>query len=255
MIHRMFKIGWVLLPVSLMAAIVAGGCKAEGGRSKDEAIFDGKTLKGWHTQGDPDVWSVQDGAIVGEANRPSPYAYLVSDKSFENFELTVQMRYETNSGNSGVFFWSTFPPQCSKCDHIDGSLPEDSMQMACPKDGQVEPIPLPKRVNIYGVQAEFAPPNNNTGAVYDSRVGKWANPDQLTENLQKQHKFGEWNEMRIIAQGRSVKVYLNGVLTSDIPDYDFPKGGHIALQLHSGDVVRVRFKDLKLRTLPAVAEK
>lgn len=212
-------------------------------------IFDGRTLKGWHTQGEPDVWRVEEKAIVGELAKPSPYAYLVTDASFGDFELKLQMRYETNSGNSGVFFWSTFPPQCAQCGEVVRGLPRDVSVFKCPKCGHDKAVPLPQRVHIHGPQAEFAPPKQNTGGLYDARIGRWINEGQFNEMMHKMHRFEEWNELRIIAAGRDVLVYLNGYRVGEVRGYDFPEEGQIALQLHSGDAMRVRFKDLQVRRL------
>ena len=77
-------------------------------------------------------------------------------------------------------------------------------------------------------------------------VRNFANRDKLLDA----YKRGEWNDYRIVAKGPQVSVWLNGVLMSKVEDYEakyvLPKG-IIALQLHSGEPMRVEFKDLRIR--------
>ena len=53
---------------------------------------------------------------------------------------------------------------------------------------------------------------------------------------------------RLLCQGNHVMAWLNGFLVSDISDYDFPRTGIIALQMHeTREAIKVRFKDLQVR--------
>ena len=212
-------------------------------------LFDGKTLAGWHVQGEPDVWRVDDREIIGELVKKSPYAYLCTDRTFGDFELELDMLFESDDGNSGIFFRSTFPPQCAndKCNEVARALAEDAEPFICPKCGHTESLPYERRVHIHGPQAEFAP--QNTGGLYDAGGGGWINEDELTEDKQKAHRLGEWNRFRLKAVGDHVTVDLNGVRISDVNDHPFAKQGHIALQLHAGGAMKVRFKDIRIRKL------
>ena len=210
-----------------------------------QPLCDGKTLKGWHVQGEPNAWRVEDGAIVGELTKESPYAYLATDETFSNFELKLKMRYESDSGNSGIFFLCKFPPQCAKCGEVARDLPADVKDFKCPKCGHDKSLPMRERVHIHGPQAEFAP--QNTGGLYCAGCGGWINEDALDANKQKMHHLGEWNDFRLIAVGDQARVYLNGYLISDVKDYPFPESGIIALQLHAGGPMKVRFKDIQIR--------
>lgn len=220
------------------------------GAPKWTPLFEGKSLNGWHTHGEPGVWRVEDGQIVGELVKPSPYAYLVTDETFGNFELKLEMLYDSPGGNSGVFFWSSFPPQCAECNEVIRAASEAETDVACPKCGSRRIVPYAGRVHIHGPQAEFAPPGSNTGGLYDSRFGTWINPDQFTPEMQAAHRFGEWNSFLITASGRNATVVLNGQTVSDVKGYDFPAQGHIALQLHSGDAMKIRFRNICVRALP-----
>jgi hypothetical protein len=69
-----------------------------------------------------------------------------------------------------------------------------------------------------------------------------------------------WNEMHVLARGNKIEAWLNG---SKITDYEgsgvlddvLHKGlnvgekGHIAFQIHTGDELKIRYKDIYLRIL------
>jgi len=70
----------------------------------------------------------------------------------------------------------------------------------------------------------------------------------------------EWNEMHVIAKGNKIEAWLNG---SKITEYDgsgvlddelhqsldVGQKGHIVFQIHSGDELKIRYKDIYLRKL------
>lgn len=214
-----------------------------------KSMFDGKSLRGWHIQGEPGSWRAEDGQIVGELTKPSPYAYLATDARYADFELKCDMIFDSEEGNSGVFFRCSFPPQCAKCDHLARELPENTRDFKCPNCGGTEALPVEKRGHIHGPQAEFAQARTDNGALYDSATGKWINKDKMTDRKQDVYRFHEWNDFRLIAVGNHVRTYMNGYLISDVSDYVLPPEGVIALQLHTGGAMKVRFKNLHIRIL------
>lgn len=77
-------------------------------------------------------------------------------------------------------------------------------------------------------------------------VNNFANRDKLLDV----YKRGDWNEYWIVAKGRQVALWLNGALMCKVEDYEqeyFSPNGIIALQLHSGEPMRVEFKNLRIR--------
>jgi len=70
-------------------------------------IFDGKSLENWH--GDPDVWHVEDGAIVGVSTpeHPSGTTNIIwRGGEPANFELKLEMKLEGSGANGGVQYRS-----------------------------------------------------------------------------------------------------------------------------------------------------
>ena len=172
-------------------------------------LFNGKNLDGWTVFG-TEKWYVKDGEIICESGPDKEYGYLATDKYYDNFELTLEFKQEAN-GNSGVFFRST----------IDGT-------------------------KISGWQVEVAPPKNNTGGIYESYGRGWLiKPDTIKDDVLR---MGEWNTLKIVAQGDQISTLLNNVPMVSIEDDLIGKGkGSIALQIHDGGGIKVRWRNLKIR--------
>jgi hypothetical protein len=71
-----------------------------------EQIFDGVSLKNW--DGDPAVWHVQDGTLVGESTKEKPVGNsYIAFRGFEarDFDLRLEIKVE-NGGGSGIQYRS-----------------------------------------------------------------------------------------------------------------------------------------------------
>ena len=174
-------------------------------------LFNGKDLTGWKVHG-TEKWYVDKGELVCESGPDKQYGYLVSDKDFKNFELKVEFKQESN-GNSGVFF------HCS----IEGT-------------------------KISGWQAEVAPMNKSTGGIYESYGRGWLiKPDAAKEKFLKE---GEWNTMVVRMEGNTVKTWLNGEQMIELEDAKIGSSvGKIALQIHDGGGVKVRWRKVEVKEL------
>lgn len=178
---------------------------------KAVSIFNGKDLTGWKING-TEKWYVEKGELVCESGPDKQYGYLSTDKNYKNFDLTLQFKQEAE-GNSGIFFRST----------IDG-------------------------VKISGWQAEVAPPGHNTGGIYESYGRGWL--IQPAAEKDKYLKYGEWNTYRLRVVGDQVTTWVNGHEMITIKDEKIGKGeGFIALQIHDGGGIKVRWKNIKIKEL------
>ena len=181
-------------------------------QEKNESIelFNGIDLSGWIIHG-TEKWYVENGELVCENGPDSQYGYLSTSEYYYDFILTLEFMQESN-GNSGVFFRST----------LEGVI-------------------------INGWQVEIAPPGFFTGGIYESYGREWLiKPNPKDENL----NVGDWNLMKIMVKGDQVKTWLNGVEMISLEDKLIGKGkGAIALQIHEGDNVKVRWKNIKLQKL------
>lgn len=240
--------------MKIAAAIAAIGLItfAVSSRAAEKSLFNGKDLTGW--DGNPDLWSVQDGAITGKTTPERPTkgnTFLIwkdGDRPGEigNFELTLQFRIvdkngETKgSGNSGIQYRSK--------------------------------VADPKNWVVGGYQADFEVGKTYSGILYEERgrgilaqrgqkvvirEGDAPNKPKIetvgevgkSEEIQAAIRPGDWNEYKIVAQGNHLQHFINGKATVDVTDETAigAKSGILALQLHAGEPMTVQFKDIVLK--------
>jgi len=183
-----------------------------GAAQKTKKLFNGKDLTGWTIRG-TEKWYVQNGELICESGPDKQYGYLSTDKNYANFILTLQFKQEAN-GNSGVFFHSQ----------------------------------IPEGVKISGWQAEVAPMGEHTGGVYESYGRGWLIIPKPED--EKYLKAGEWNSYKIKVDGAKVTTWLNDHQMCDIEDKKIGEGvGFIALQIHEGGGIKVRWKNIEIKEL------
>jgi hypothetical protein len=97
--------------VLLCALTIAYSASAQNPLTKKEKqdgwhlLFDGKTTKGWHTYLKPTAsaaWKVNNGILELDPKAPDQ-GDLVTDKEYENYELSVAWKISPE-GNSGIIF-------------------------------------------------------------------------------------------------------------------------------------------------------
>ena len=176
-----------------------------------ESLFNGKNLDGWKIYG-TEKWYAEDGLLICESGPDQQYGYLATEKWYNDFILDLDFKQDAN-GNSGVFFRST----------IDGT-------------------------KISGWQVEVAPPNHDTGGIYESYGRGWLH--QIPDNEEGFLKMGEWNHLKIQVVGNHVTTWLNGHQMTDLKDDKIGEGkGSVALQIHDGGGIKVRWKNLTIQEL------
>ena len=178
---------------------------------KKESLFNGKDLTGWKVYG-TEKWYVDKGKLVCESGPDKKYGYLATEKYYKNFDLTVEFLQESN-GNSGIFFRST----------IEGT-------------------------KISGWQCEVAPQGHDSGGIYESYGRGWLK--QIEDEKENILKPGKWNKMRLRVEGDRVQTWLNGTPMVDLTDEKIGKAnGSIALQIHDGGGIKVRWRKLIIESL------
>ena len=176
-----------------------------------ESLFNGINLDGWNIHG-TELWYVENGLLICESGPDKGYGYLSTEKFYDDFDLTVEFKQEAN-GNSGVFVRSTF-----------------------------------EGTKVSGWQVEVAPPGSDTGGVYESYGRGWLiKPDKEKDKVLK---MGKWNKMRIRVVGNQIQSWLNGTSMISLEDEMIGKGkGSIALQIHDGGGIKVRWRNLFVNEL------
>jgi len=180
-------------------------------------IFNGTDLSGW--TGDPELWRVEDGAIVGSTHEKDlkKNSFLSHGEVFDNFILRFKVKLTNH--NSGVQFRS---------EQLDDFA-------------------------VAGYQADVVD-EHYFGLLYEERkrgiLPYWhALSQEERDEIHNAAKQGEWNEYEVKAHGDHIKLTVNGFVTCDIIDPDGAKEGIIALQLHTGPAMEVRFKDIEVKQL------
>ena len=202
---------FTLLSVSILTLIFSDCFAQSTKKGKWVSLFNKKDLSGWKIYG-TEKWYVDNGELVCESGPDKEYGYLGTDQKFKDFELSCQFKQEAN-GNSGVFFHSS----------IEGT-------------------------KITGWQSEVAPPGKSTGGIYESYGRGWL--IKPTEEKDKALKIGEWNEMRVKVVGNNVTTYLNGQEMITLNDDKIGSvDGIIALQIHSGGGIKVKWRKIKVREI------
>ena len=179
--------------------------------TKKTRLFNGKDLSGWKVYG-TEKWYVEDGNLICESGPDKKYGYLATEKAYKNFDLSLQFKQEAN-GNSGVFFRST----------IEGT-------------------------KVSGWQVEVAPKDHDTGGIYESYGRGWM--EQIPPEKETILKPEQWNDLRIRVEGDHVQTFLNGKVMVNLRDEKIgAANGSIALQIHDGGGIKVRWRKLVVREL------
>jgi len=189
-------------------------------RERTVSLFDGRTLAGW--EGDTlKMWRVEDGAIVGGSLSEfvPKNDFLATTTRHGNFILRLQFKLAgTGFVNAGVQFRSE-------------RLREPAHEMT-------------------GYQADLG--EKFWGSLYDEsrRNRVLLGPDQA--QMASLVKAGDWNDYEIRAEGRRIRLTLNGRQTVDYTEDDpaIPLSGLIALQIHGGGKAQVAYRNITIVALP-----
>ena len=211
-----------------------------------KSLFNGKDLTGW--QGNPDLWSVKDGAITGVTKadpKLTHNTFLVwTNGMVDDFEL--RLSYKIVNGNSGIQYRSKVL-----------------------RTGEFGPV-------VGGYQADFEAGKTYSGILYEEQGrGILAQRGQKTiikadpsnpgkhkvevvgsvgdsKEIQSKIKAEDWNDYVVIAKGNHLQHFINGMQTVDVVDEHkakAAKSGVLALQIHVGPPMTVQFKNIRIKSL------
>jgi hypothetical protein len=189
-----------------------------------ETLFNGKDLTGWQVNqvGKMEQWGAEDGILFtkGEGG-----GWLMTEKEYENFEVRLEFKLP-EGGNSGVALRSALQGNPAFDAGMEIQLLDDEWHRKNLADLKVSQL----TGSVYGIQGPCK--------------------DVLKP-------IGEWNRIRIVAQGKHITVELNGTKTVDV-DLDkyqnkakehpgmLHEKGHLGLQCHNG---RVEFRHIYVKPL------
>jgi putative heme-binding domain-containing protein len=200
-----------------------------------KSLFNGKDLTGW--DGNPELWSVQDGCITGKTTGPEQLKYnqflIWRGGVLKNFELHVKVKQAGN--NTGIQYRSREFPDTGKwsvggyqCD-IHPAAPNNAM--------------------VYGEKWGGILVQNGQSVVIDPEGVKWLTGAHEPVKVD----IAEWHEYTVIAQGNHLVHKIDGQETIDLRDFGAKTQlleGILAFQIHRGPAMKVQIKDVMLKELP-----
>ena len=189
------------------------------------SLFDGKTLDGWEQKNGTATYRVEDGCIVGKTTEGSPNSFLATKKDYGDFELKFEVKVD-DPLNSGVQIRSA-----SKPDFDNG--------------------------RVHGPQVEISI-DGNAGFIYGEGLKfGWISDEKTERNdatARAAFKKGEWNRYRVLAEGKSIKTWINDVpVAHTVDEKTNMMSGFLGLQVHGikkgTGPYEVRWKNLTIREL------
>ena len=275
-------------------------------------LFDGATLDGWHAaprvagsiypggptiaakleqlgleppvnpEGHPARWFVEDGAVVGEQATPGYGGYLVSDRSFGDFELVIEAKPDwpadtgimlrrqrdtwegfqvlldhRQSGGIGGFFGNGLASFHALPFAIDAEFDDEGRAVRLIPDNPATSV-------------ERVTPEKQRLLAYAASV----------EDFLRVWNWGDWNEFRIRCVGPLPRIttWVNGLKIAeidtaeiDVPNYSpadvlelLGERGHLALEVHDNDAMfgesrwgrgaQCRWRNARIKEVPCGLE-
>ena len=189
------------------------------------SLFDGQSLAGWKASEHPDSFRVADGQIVCDG--PRAHLFYVGDvegADFTNFEIQASVMTRPGA-NSGIYFHTEY------------------QETGYPTKGYE--VQVNNTYTGHGKYYEY----KKTGSLYGVR---------------NQYKSivadNQWFTLRILVEGKRVRVFVNDQPTADYVEPPAPVRGEqrrdrrlshgtFALQCHD-EGSKVMFRDIRVRPLP-----
>lgn len=239
------------LALPLLAGLTTGCRAPQTQASPWQSLFNGNDLTGWTVACKPadqsrEYWRAEDGCLVADslANADHDYIWLMTREEYSDFVLRLKFQaYRGSPGNSGVQVRSRY-------DTAAGWL--DGPQI------DIHP-PEPWRTGMIWDETR----GNQRWLWPDIPKGTWVNATMAHPNLLFHYSDDSpaWNELEITARGTDLRASLNGVPVMDYAgagvlddathrERGVGLQGHIALQIHTGDRLKIRYKDISIRRLP-----
>jgi hypothetical protein len=187
-------------------------------------LFDGKTLNGWKRLAGTATFAIENGMIAGTTVAGSPNTFLATEKEYGDFILEVDVKLESQEGNSGVQTRSHYDPAGKKGQGL-----------------------------VFGRQVELDPSARKwSGGIYDEGRRLWLYPLTLNTKAQNAYRPDDFNHYRIECIGNEMRTWLNGVPVAYLVD-TIDEKGFIALQVHAvnkPELVgkKVWFKNIRIQT-------
>lgn len=201
-------------------------------------LFDEETLNDWQVLGDA-VYEIRDGTLVGRAVDVEANSFLRTNEEFDDFDLTLEFKFDAGMFNSGVQFRSSIYEKPTTVNYRA-------------RGNRVIEVDVSVG-SVYGYQAEIDPSERAwTAEIHDEAARGWVET-YSKQPVAKMIQPDTWHTMRIRAGGDHIQTWLDGVQIVNMED-DARDSGFIALQVHgirdASEIGKeILFRDIELCTL------
>jgi choline-sulfatase len=218
-------------PYPVASAMVGATANQEGFVS----LFNGKNLQGW--EGDPQYWSVEEGALTGKADGSLKMNRFITWKgsTVRNFDLRMKVRV-TPGGNSGIQYRGLMRPEIG-LDIVSGY--------------QCDVVADVKQYNgmLYEERGRRILSHTGEKVMIDSDGSCWVVGTMPVQDFAP----NEWHEFRVLVEGNHHRHWIDGYPTADLLDFD-EQGraleGVLGMQVHVGPAMKIQYKDILIKHLP-----
>jgi hypothetical protein len=218
-----------------IAICAAGLCQPSAAQDGFRPLFNGKDLTGW--EGNPELWTVEDGCLTGKTNGPEHLAYnqflIWRAGTVKNFELRAKIKQTGN--NTGIQYRSK-------------ELPEIGKWAVGGYQCDIHPTPA-NNAMVYEEKGRGIIAQNGQSVVIDPDGKRWLVQQREPVTVD----IAEWHEYTVIAQGNRLTHKVDGKITAELTDFDEKArslDGLLAIQIHRGPAMNVQIKDIVLKELP-----
>ncbi len=198
-------------------------------------LLDGKSLNGW--SGDPKYWSAKDQTLTGVTDGSLKENQFITWKgsTIRNFDLRVKVNISAG-GNSGLQYRGTSRPDLGldivtgyQCDIVANNPDYNGM--------------------LYEERGRRILSHTGERVIVGSDGQTWVIEKLPVEKFEAD----QWHDYRVLVEGNHHQHWIDGVMTADLVDLDESGRaleGVLAVQVHVGPAMTVKFKDFKIKHLP-----
>ncbi|NND06535.1 MAG: DUF1080 domain-containing protein [Saprospiraceae bacterium] len=169
------------------------------------SIFNGENLKGWTLQGGNGRVRIEDGQFVlQQTANTAEHTFVRTKKKYRDFILELECKRDP------TFFYGIL------------------------FRAQQAPDTAHTRLYGYQIKADHRPDRRWTGGIFDDFGNTWNWMYTLENDPRAQEarkEAGQWDHYRVEAIADHIKVWLNGVPTTNMRNSKYEKG-YIALKIH-----------------------
>ncbi len=201
-------------------------CAGAAAHAQSYSLFNFKDFSGWHMDVpamDKDTsvkapFIIRNGLLVSLAD---PQGHLITDSTYENYQLEVQYRFAAKPGNCGVLVHASTP-------RVLYAMFPKSIEAQLMHENAGDFWCIGEDIAVPDMEKRRGPKEN-----WGTTEGKGRRILNLTDN--SENPVGEWNTMKLECRGNEKKVWINGQLVNHGSNCTASKGS-IALQAEGSEV-------------------